>query len=75
MNNERRKRIREIIKSAEDLKSEINIVLDDEQYAYDNMTDGLQCSERGINSEESIESLENAIESIEECINNLSDIN
>ena len=56
-------------------QNEINMILDDEQYSYDNMTEGLQCSERGINSEESIELMEDAISSIDECINNLNSIN
>lgn len=74
MNNERRKKIKMIIKNIEDLQSEINRVLDDEQYAYDNMPEGLQCSEKGMNSEESIDLLESAIEKIDDCINDLNGI-
>ncbi|MBR4733852.1 MAG: hypothetical protein IK081_13910 [Lachnospiraceae bacterium] len=74
MNNERRKQIKAIIKGVEVIQSEINKVLEDEQYAYDNMPEGLQNSDKGMNSEESIELLESAIEKIDDCINDLSGI-
>lgn len=74
MNNERRKQIREIVKKVEGIQSDLNMVLDDEQYAYDSMPEGLQNSERGFNSEESIDLLGEAIDSIGDCIDSLNNI-
>ena len=45
MNNKRRKRIQEIIRSLQNLVQDI---LDDEQEAYEKMPEGLQESENGM---------------------------
>ena len=71
MNKERRKRILDAIRKIEDLVQDI---LADEQEAYDNMPEGLQCSENGIVSEEAQENLEAAIDSLEEAISYLEEI-
>ena len=74
MNNERRKKIRKLIDEIERIKSEIDFVLDDEQYSFDNMPENLQCSERGNNSEDAIDCLSDAIDSIKEAIDTLNSI-
>lgn len=74
MNNVRRKRIKDIINKIEIVKKELDDILSDEQYAYDNMSEGLQCSERGMNSEESIDLMEEACEAIDDAIDSLNKI-
>ena len=68
MNNERRKQIRQWIKQAEVLKSNLENILWDEQNYYDNIPENLQSSSRAEDSEASIECLEEAIDIIGEAI-------
>ena len=65
MNNERRKRIERLINQINLLKRELQDVLDDEQFSFDNMPENLQGSMRGIISEEAIEHLQEAIDALE----------
>ncbi len=88
MNNVRRKKIYDLQTLLELLKTSfnqatlqtcINLLEDiksDEEDAYDNMPESLQCSARGIASEESIERLEEALEYLNEisCINDPDEI-
>lgn len=74
MNNQRRKEIKKIIEKMYDIKTEIESVLSDEEFSFDNMPEGLQNSERGMNSEEAIDLLNEAIDNIEGSIENLEDI-
>ena len=75
MNNERRREIKKVIKNIESLKMDIDMILSDEQCSYDNMPEGLQNSERGMNCEESIDILGNAIEQLDGVIETLESIN
>lgn len=65
MNNERRKRIERLINQINLLKRELQDVLDDEQFSFDNMPENLQSSMRGIISEEAIEYLQEALDALE----------
>lgn len=67
MNNVRRKELKAIIMDIERAQSRLQGVLDEEQEAFDNMPEGLQCSERG-------ENMEDAISAMEDCIDSLSDV-
>jgi hypothetical protein len=72
MNNERRKAIKDAIRS---ITNVVQDILSDEQAAYDNMPDGLRESENGLNSADAQDNLEAAIESLEEAICYLEEIN
>jgi len=81
MNKERRNKITKIIKDLEEIKSRLQSVLSDEEYAFDNMPENLQGSMRGEESEEAIEcmdeandAIENAIEQLEEAVEQLEEI-
>lgn len=81
MNNQRRKRINKLKEQLSNLITELQDIQMDEEMAYDNMPEGLQCSQRGMDSEDAIacmgdanESLEDASNSIEEAINALDEI-
>lgn len=49
-------------------------VRDDEQEAYDNMPEGLQCSERGEQMYEYVSTLDDAVDSINDTIDYLNEI-
>lgn len=71
MNNNRRKRIRDVmIKLEEVLRS----LLRDEQASFENIPESLQFSDNAINSEEAQGHLESAIDCIAEAITYLEDI-
>ena len=72
MNNERRRALRRWNKKAEELKSELESILWDEQTAHDNLRD--QFSERATASEEAIDQMEDAIDDLSDIIENIDDI-
>lgn len=81
MNKERRKKLDllgikmgNIIKEIEDIRNQLNDVLVDEENAFDSMPEGLQASERGMNSEESIDLMYDIKDKLEQCIENINDI-
>lgn len=74
MNNVRRKELRSIIKEIETVKTRLDSVLSDEQDAFDNLPEGLQCSMRGEDIEEAIDAMESACDSLDEVIDGLSDL-
>lgn len=67
MNRERRNKITSIMQKLDKIKDELQDVLSDEEFAFDNMPENLQGSIRGEESEEAISSMEEAIENIEEA--------
>lgn len=71
MNNKRRKEIIDIIRKIENL---VENVLSEEQDAFDNMPESLQCSYNGSISEDAQSSLESAIDCLEEAISYLEEI-
>lgn len=81
MNKERRKKLDllgikmgNVVKEIEDIKNQLNDVLVDEENAFDSMPEGLQASERGMNSEESIDLMYDIKDKLEQCIDNINDI-
>ena len=72
MNNERRRALRRWSKKVEELKSELEDILWDEQTAYDNLRD--QFSERDMASEEAINQMEDTIEDLEDVIETIDNI-
>lgn len=75
MNNTRRKTIRNIRLSLEDIMVTLESTRDDEQDAFDNLPESLQESERGERMQECIDYLDEAIGSLEEAMDNLTDEN
>lgn len=66
MNKDRLKQINEIIKNIDNISGEIENVLDEEQFSFDNMPENLQSSSNGERSEDAIGNLEEAHEKIQE---------
>lgn len=74
MNKQRRKLISKNISLLESIKSDIEDILSDEEFAFDNMPENLQGSLRGEESETAIDLLSSAIDDLENAINSLIEI-
>lgn len=68
MNNNRRKELQSIKSDLNVLNQRLEAVMDDEQTSFDNLTEGLQATERGAAMEEAIDNISSAIDSIDEAI-------
>lgn len=67
MNKVRRDQLRMVIQKIENLIKAVEIILYDEQDAYDNIPDRLKESERGNESMEAQDNMEAAIAALEEA--------
>ena len=74
MNNERRKKLNLALSYMIQAKAFIERVRDGEQDAFDNLPDGLQCSRKGEQIEENVDTIEDILENIDEVIDGLKDI-
>ena len=74
MNKQRRTEIKNIIAELENIKTKLDNVFSEEQYAFDNMPENLQYSMRGEESQEAIDYMSEAGSDIEEAIDQLEDI-
>lgn len=74
MNKKRRKLISDNISLLENIKSNIEDILSDEEFSFDNMPENLQGSLRGEESETAIDLLGSALEDLDNAINSLVEI-
>lgn len=74
MNKNRRQQLRKLIEKMETLKSELEIIVSDEQEYFDSMPENLQGSMNGMNSEEALEKMADAIVCVEEAIEAIEEI-
>ena len=74
MNKERRKLINNNINLLENIKSNLESILSDEEYCFENMPENLQGSIRGEESENAIDLLNEAINNLEDIVNSLTEI-
>lgn len=81
MNNNRRSELKKLRKRLELVRNEISSisndlqnVLSDEEFAYDNMPEGIQVSLRGMDSEDAIDNMQEANDDLENAIDLLNDI-
>lgn len=74
MNKQRRKEIGNQIKLLEAVKSNLEIILSDEEYYFDNMPENLQGSMRGEDAENAIDLLTESIELLQNACDNLEEI-
>lgn len=73
MNNERRKLLEKLIRPIEDIKSQVETILEEDQAAYDNIPENLQNSQNGEKAQNAISAIENAVQSLEESIENINE--
>lgn len=71
MNKERRAKIAKILAQLSDLKDELESVAGEERDAFDNMPEGLQQSDRGQNSEQAADALDEAVNAMGEAVDQL----
>lgn len=74
MNKTRRQQLKELVEGINIIKNQLESILFDEEMYFDMMPENLQGSVNGMNSEESIDKMNEAIESIEEAIGLIEDI-
>ena len=74
MNNERRKRLREWLKKAGIVRSELELICSEEEMHFDMMPENLQGSMNGMNSEEAIDKMNEAIEYLDNATDTIEEI-
>ena len=74
MNKTRRQRLKELVEGINIIKNQLESILFDEEMYFDMMPENLQGSVNGMNSEESIDKMNEAIESIEGAIGSIEEI-
>lgn len=74
MNKQNRKTLQGCVDSLDEIKSNIETMMEEEQEKLDNMPESLQESERGEAMQEAIDNLESASDSLEEAIDYLNEI-
>lgn len=74
MNKARRQQLRKWLEDLEEIKSELETIVDNEQDYFDCIPENLQSSQRACDSEEAIDQMNEAISSIEEAISVIEDI-
>lgn len=71
MNKARRKQIAQLLEQLENLKADLDSILEEEKEAFDSIPESLQEGERGQASQAAIESLETAQSAFEEIVDAL----
>lgn len=71
MNNTRRKAIAKIAERLEELKTDFELLRDEEQEAFDNMPESIQESERGEHIENIIYNMEEVLENLESAFDTM----
>ena len=74
MNYTRRNILQRIVDDLNSLLTDIDMVKDEEQDAYDNMPEGLQYSERGETMQENIDTLESIYDDMQNIIDNIEEV-
>ncbi len=68
MNNERRKRIDALLEKLDAIGTDIDILLDEEQEAFDSLPESLQDGERGQKMTEAVDQLGEAKSALEDVV-------
>ncbi len=71
MNPVKRARLKDVITHLENLNEIISEIRDEEQEAFDALSDSLQSSPNGLEMEEAIDVLDPIVDNLEEAISNL----
>ena len=68
MNKERRGKIRRIINETQEIKNRLQVIMDEEEDCFDNLSEGLQCTMRGEEMQDAIDTLDESIDKIDDVI-------
>lgn len=71
MNAQRRKNLKKAIELLEAARSIIEYSKDEEQESFDNLPEGIQCSERGETMEENIYNMDEILDNISDMVEEL----
>jgi flagellar biosynthesis chaperone FliJ len=71
MNQKRRESISKISNALDDLKCQLETLLEEEQEYYDNMPEGFQNADKGEAAQSAISALEYAVSNLEDTVGNL----
>lgn len=74
MNNERRKKIKELCKKLNICLDVLENIKDEEQDSYDNLSDNLQYTRRGEIIQENVDALDEIYDKINEIIDDLNSL-
>lgn len=74
MNKERRKAIEKLVGRLNELRNDIESIQQEEQDAFDNMSESFQEGERGEAMQEGLDQLESAVNGVDESIEALENI-
>jgi hypothetical protein len=74
MNKERRTKLKDFVKIIEQAKNCIQDILSEEEFAYDSLSEGLQCTSRGEQMESNIDEMEGIIDNIDNIIEQVENI-
>ncbi len=74
MNKARRKRLENVVEVLTAQMEELEYIKDEEQDAFDNLPEGIQCSEKGETMEENIDDLDSVISDLENVIDSINDL-
>lgn len=74
MNKVRRAWLSDVVNRLTVLQDELESIASEEQDAYDNLPEGIQCSERGNDMEDNISTIEDAASDLEDLIEQLQDV-
>jgi hypothetical protein len=66
--------IADVVERLEAAKSDLEMIRDEEQEAFDNMPEGLQGSERGEAMEEGIYQIEEAMDGLDSALDSLQEV-
>lgn len=71
MNKVRREQLKEAIKTIEIARDMVESVRYEESDAFDNLSEGLQASERGMTMEENVDTMDEVISNLEEAVDTI----
>ena len=71
MNQKRRDAIAKLALILDDVKSQVETLLEEEQEYYDNMPEGFQNADKGEAAQSAISALEDAVSNLEDTVGNL----
>lgn len=74
MNKARRKQLEKVVEVLTAQMEELETIKDEELDAFDNLPEGIQCSERGETMEENVDELDSIITDLENVIDSINEV-
>lgn len=74
MNKARRKQLEKVVEVLTAQMEELETIKDEEQEAFDNLPEGIQCTDRGETMEENVDELDSIITDLENVIDSINEV-